>query len=275
MLQRRTLVSALAAVAVALSVAVGPVRAAPNLEPPGPREFVRDLAGMIDDADERQIRSICDKLLTDTAIPIIVVTIPSMAAHGGGGMRIEAFARQLYDQWQIGHAKLGDKTWNYGILLLVSQGDRKARIELGAGWDRKKDPLCTQIMQEQIIPRFKQDRFSEGILAGVQALERMARGQDLPAKPSSGMFAAPQSAWGYACPAILVAVGALAIFSLIRSGSGGWAYLLLGGLMGALLYSALRPRRHYYGGDSFGGGGFSGGSFGGGFSGGGGATGSW
>jgi len=65
---------------------------------------------------------------------IIVVTINSMAQHGGEGMRIETFATLLFDQWQIGHAKLGGQDWNTGILLLVSRDDRKARIELGAGW---------------------------------------------------------------------------------------------------------------------------------------------
>ena len=70
--------------------------------------------------------------MTDKAIPIIIVTIESMAKHGGAGMRIETFATLLFNQWQIGHAKLGDQDWNTGILLLVSKGDRKARIELGA-----------------------------------------------------------------------------------------------------------------------------------------------
>ena len=91
-----------------------------------------------------------------------------MAEYGGGGMRIETFARLLFDQWQVGIAKLGGQNWNTGILLLVSVGDRKARIELGAGWGREKDHLCQQIMDERMIPRFKQGDFSGGISAGVE-----------------------------------------------------------------------------------------------------------
>ena len=37
------------------------------------------------------------------------------------------------------------------------------------------DRLCRQIMEEQIISRFKVGRFSDGILAGVQALDLMVR----------------------------------------------------------------------------------------------------
>jgi uncharacterized protein len=60
--------------------------------------------------------------------------------------------------------------------------------------------------------------------------------------------------------------------SLVRRGSGGWAWLFWGAafaILGYLLYSFLRSSARG------GGGGFGGGSFGGGFSGGGGAPGSW
>ena len=84
------------------------------------------------------IRAVCDKLLTDKATPIIVVTIDSMAQHGGANMPIETFAALLFNQWQIGHAKLEGQDWNTGILLLVSKGDRGARIELVQAGDAPK-----------------------------------------------------------------------------------------------------------------------------------------
>ena len=154
-----------------------------TIEQPGDREFIRDMAGMLDSESKTKIVELCDKVLSDTATPIIVVTIDSMAKHGGAGMRIETFAMLLFNQWEIGHAKLGKKDWNTGILLLVSKGDRKARIELGKGWGNEKDSLCTQIMDEQIITRFKEGKFSEGIVAGVEALDKMAHGLELPPPP--------------------------------------------------------------------------------------------
>jgi len=230
-----------------------------SLPRPGDREFVRDLAGMLSPEDTQEIKKLCDELLTAKATPIIVVTIRSMADHGGRGMRIETFARLLFDQWQVGIAKINKQSWNTGILLLVSEGDRKARIELGAGWKREKDDLCAEIMDELIIPEFKAGEFSDGIVVGVKALDKMARELKIPRR------ARPM--WHY-----LVIVGAigLAIFtavSLYKRGSSGWAWLLWGvvfTVVGMLLYNLLR---------SSGGGG--GGSFSGGSSGGGGATGSW
>jgi len=234
-----------------------------DLAPPGDREFVLDEAGMLGEAERLRISSICDKLLTETATPIIVVTIDKMSDHSGGGLRIETFATLLFDQWAIGHPELNGETWNTGILLLVSEGDRKARIELGAGWGHEKDGLCKQIMDEQIVSRFKQGDFPAGIVAGVEALDLMARDKPLPARPLDMKKVL-----------IVVAFFGLLIFtvvSLIRRGSSGWAWLLWGAvfaILGMLLMNMLTRR-------GSGGGGFSGGSFGGGFSGGGGATGSW
>ena len=221
-----------------------------SLERPGDREFVRDLAEMINAADKEKIRSICDKLLTDKATPVIVVTIDSMAEYGGQGMRIETFALLLFNQWEIGHAKLNGQNWNTGILLLVSKGDRKARIELGAGWGREKDALCEQIMQEQIIPRFKEGDYSAGIVAGVEALDKMARGLELPRQPRPW--------WHYLLVVGFIGLAAFTVVSLIRRGSSGWAWLLWAGVfsvLGYLLYSFLTNRS----GSSGGGGGFSGG----------------
>ena len=249
-----------------------------TLERPGDREFVRDSADMISAQDEDAIKALCDKLLTDKATPIIVITIDRMQDHGGDGMRIETFARLLFDQFQIGQAEVNGQVWNTGILLLVSKGDRKARIELGAGWRRDKDQVCKDIMDQQIIPHFKQQDFSGGIKAGVVALDAMARELKMPVAKNSpgspgGVSQTPAPWWTPWAGLALIGLAVFTVVSLIRNGSGGWAWLFWGALfagIGYLLYQMATSRNR--GGS---GGGFSGGSFGGGFSGGGGASGSW
>jgi uncharacterized protein len=191
-----------------------------------------------------------------------------MADYGGNGLDIETFARLLFNQWQIGIAKLGSHDWNTGILLLVSVGDRKARIQLGAGWGREKDEICQQIMDERMIPWFKQGDYKGGISSGVEALEAMARSKELPK-----VRAAPRPWWHYA---IVVAFFGLAIFtavSLLRHGSSGWAWLFWAAVFAILAYLLYQFLTSSCNDDS--GGGFTGGSFGGGSSGDGGASGSW
>ncbi len=233
-----------------------------NIDPPGERDFILDTAYLINEEDQAQIKQVCDTLLTERATPIVVVTVNSMDAHGAGDMRIETFATLLFNQWGIGYEKVGKQDWNTGILLLISAGDRKARIELGALWGRDHDAVAQRIMDEQIIPNFKKGDYTGGITAGVVALDKMARGLALPKRVRPW--------WHYA---LMIAIPALGIFtavSLIRRGASGWAWLFWGvvfSILGVLLYQMLTNRGRS--------GGFGGGSFGGGFSGGGGASGSW
>jgi uncharacterized protein len=234
-----------------------------QLDPPGEREFIADRANIIDADDATRIKLICDQLLTENATPIIVVTVNRMADHarGMGTLRIESFATLLFNQWQIGHPELNGQNWNTGILLVVSRGDRKARIELGAGWENAMDLECRRIMDERIIPEFKAGRYSTGIRNAVEALDLMARGKPLPRRPIR---------FGAILPWLLFfGLAAFTVVSLIRRGSGGWAWFMWAAgfaLVGTLLYHLSQSRSS---------GSFGGGSFGGGFSGGGGASGSW
>ncbi|MEZ6127849.1 MAG: TPM domain-containing protein [Planctomycetaceae bacterium] len=232
-----------------------------DLQPPAERTFVSDLAGLLDETSTTHIRDLCDKLLTDKATPIIVVTIESMAQHGGRSMPIETFAALLFNQWQIGHAKLDGQNWNTGILLLVSRDDRRARIELGAGWGRTENQTCQRIMDDYIIPQFRQGDFAAGIVAGVEALDKMARQLKLPSRP--------RSASDYIVPVVFFGLAIFTAVSLYRRGASGWAWLFWGGVF-TLLWFLMRTMA-----ENRGGGGFGGGSFGGGSSGGGGASGSW
>jgi uncharacterized protein len=289
----------LAAFLVTLIVATTTSTAAEiSLDRPGDREFVRDSANMLTEPDQAEIVAICDKLLTDKATPIIVITIDRMSNHGGNGMRIETFARLLFDQWEIGQAELNGQLWNTGILVLVSKGDRKARIELGAGWHRDKDQFCKSIMDDQIIPHFKRQDFSEGIKAGVVALDAMARELTMPgaAPATTGSVPGPTNqvdyfqgqgqhrpqtpAWFPIAVVMLVGVAIFTAVSLYRSGASGLAWAMwaaIFAILGAILYMMATSNRHRGGdfGGGSGGGGFSGGSFGSGFSGGGGSSGSW
>lgn len=222
---------------------------------PGDREFIRDEAGLIDAADQEKIRATCDKLLTEERVPIIVVTIKSLAEYGAAGLSIDAYARSLFDTWGIGSAG-----YDYGVLLLVSVGDRKARIELGESWAHTRDADAKRIMDGIIVPNFKAQRFSVGVTQGVQALDTLARGL---------VVGVPRPWWQLPLFLGPFALGIGIAISLIRSGRTGWGWGLLAALaviaVGALMGMFKGGRGRQY----------SGSSFGGGHGGGGGATGSW
>lgn len=235
-----------------------------DLERPGQRQFVADHADILDDAAEQEIKRIAARLLDEHATSLVVVTVESMAAHGGERMDIETFSRILFDQWGVGHPTLEQQDWDTGILIVVSEADRKARIELGRGWAHDKDAEARRIMDTYMLPAFREGDYSRGVVDAAAALDRMARTKPLP-EPSSPIWDLLAAYMWIALAAVLV----LAILvSLFKSGTSGWGWKLLALIFGLLLASALdrlRPGR------------CSGrrGSFGGGQSGGGGASGSW
>ena len=219
---------------------------------PTSKHFYVDKAGLISPETGEQIDTTAAALLREERIPLFVVTIPSLAAQEAVTYTIEQYATAHFNHWGI-----GSQDRNYGILLLISRGDRKARIELGAGWDRKFDNQAQQVMDQLIVPAFKRGDFAGGIAEGLRGLDAMARGLELP-KAKTPWWILPAMIIG------LIGVVVL-IINLFKTGRRGWAWALIAAL-GVFLFFIIRAMLSNAG---------SGGGFGGGSSGGGGATGSW
>ncbi len=222
-------------------------------KPDGSHYYI-DEALIIDSDDAEDIDIIASLLLMEQKAPLYVVTIPSLAKYDS--YDIEDFATRLFNHWGIGWQ---DK--NYGVLLLVSVADRKARIELGADWGHRFDYDAEKVMNHLIIPAFKKGNYSTGIADGVNGIDSMIRGLGLPE--------ATPAWWVFPFKIFLVLFSILFDRNIYQKGDQGWAInllIMLLSLAGTLILAFIAG-----GGSSSG----SSGGFGGGSSGGGGATGSW
>jgi uncharacterized protein len=247
-------------IAVLLLGATSPQEGVRYPAKPGPRDFILDEAKVLKADDATEIRILCDEALTKKKAPI-VVTIPSLAAYGAGGWPIERYALNLMSEWGVGWPE-----WNYGMLLLVSIGDRKARIELGGSWERRKDDDAKRVMSERVLPHFKKGDPSKGILEGVRGLHDIAldampsraqprRGAPVPTPGSAPVPGVPSSGFGCLPVLLAIVVGGVIlmfVFRMLRRGS----------------VTSWGNRGPYGGGYSGGGGGGFGSSFGGGLLGG-------
>ncbi|MBT4864238.1 MAG: TPM domain-containing protein [Planctomycetaceae bacterium] len=251
-----------------LALALAPRLAIAASIPPVPAEkgegfFIQDYAGVIDESVRKQIAGHQQAAFENHDTPIIVVTISRMSQYGHSGS-IEKLATEWFNVWRIGTADRSDGA-NKGILMLVSVGDRKARIELGADWGRGWDGHCQSIMQSHMIPNFKQEQYAVGIASGVAALRSMAESSPSATPPAASLpsrvgHTASRGSNGLGgCGSCLAAPFALlmAIMGAIFGKGGG------GGFSSGSFSSSSS------------GGGYSGGGFSGGSSGGGGASGSW
>ncbi|WP_039018359.1 TPM domain-containing protein [Halocynthiibacter namhaensis] len=126
--------------------------------------YVNDYASLMTARDERYVRTALEELRAETGIEFTVLTIQNMSDYGHVGA-IEPFATDLFNAWGVGNADAND-----GVLLLVSRGDRKMRIEVGSGYGRSKNDPMKRIIDNIIIPEFKQSAYSAGIRKGVNAV---------------------------------------------------------------------------------------------------------
>ena len=89
---------------------------------------------------------------------------------------IEQFSLRVAEQWKLGRKKVDD-----GALLIVAKNDRTLRIEAGYGLEGAlSDLVAKRIVNDVIVPRFKQQDFAGGIAAGVDQMIRVIDGEALP-----------------------------------------------------------------------------------------------
>lgn len=221
--------------------------------------YVTDIAGVLSESRESQLEQWLLKVEQRHGTEIVVVTVRSISDYPGTpNQSIESFATGLFDRWGIGNLPRND-----GILLLIAIGDRKARIELGAGYGRARDHDAERIMQNVITPQFRKGNYERGITDGVEAIIETFTPMKVGVRWDLILIPAA------AVAALLIGV------SLLRSGRRGWGWVFVGLsliLFLAFIYLLKTTARASA---TAGGSGGVGGGFGGGSSGGGGATGSW
>jgi len=237
---------------------------------PKPEGYVSDFAHVIDAASKSQIEAYATSVEQATGAQMAFVTIPSLETEP-----IEDVTNTIFRAWGV-----GEKGKDNGIMILLSIGDRRSRLEVGYGLEPiLPDGLAGQVLRD-MRPALKKGDYGDAMAAAARTLGTTlasAKNVQLTAQPPK-LRNRPDTSdhvnWTFII-GIFVLVFLLAHAGGPRGNGGGGLgvlpWLLLGNLMGG---------RSSYG--SRGGGGFGGpdsgdgfGGFGGGDSGGGGASSDW
>lgn len=263
------------------------------LDVPQLRGHVNDTAGMLSSGAAQHLEAALTDFEQTDSTQIVVLTIPTLA-----GENLEEYSIKVAEAWRIGHKGLDN-----GAILLLSQQERKIRIEVGRGLEGKLTDLTSgRIIRDIITPRLKAGDIDGGITAGVSSIMEVVRGdyqakaRDLTQSKENAppvltllffLFVAIIFLGGISpfLGGVAGAVGLPVIGSLTLSGLGlfflgALGFIgFIGGMILALIFRGGRGRWSFWGGPFIGGGwggGSSGGFSGGGGSfGGGGASGSW
>jgi uncharacterized protein len=137
---------------------------------------------------------------------------------------IAQFGIRVAETWKVGRSKPDD-----GAILVVAKNDRALRIEVGDGLEGAlTDATSARIINDTIVPLFRQGDFYGGITAGVDQMIKVIDGEPLPAPDQAWKG---KSAHGFPSPGILFV--AFAILSALRSFIGRGLSSLFAGLAGA------------------------------------------
>ncbi|WP_321473762.1 TPM domain-containing protein [uncultured Paludibaculum sp.] len=260
--------------ALLVLVSAGWIAAAADFGALRPTGYVNDFAKVLDPASAQQLEAYCAQVQNATGAQIAIVTLPSLE-----GEPIEDVANLLYRKWGV-----GSKKENEGVLLLLSIGDRRSRLEVGYGLEPIiPDGNAGGIIRE-MRPSLRAGNYDQALSDAAHTIaERIAQAKGvqigMPAPLRHSRPGPENFPWE-----VLVVVGGLLLVMLFfgggRSGRGGYGGggggggFLVGMILGQLLGGGGSRTRGgggfggYDSGDSFGG-------FGGGDSGGGGASSDW
>jgi uncharacterized protein len=235
---------------------------------------VVDQANVLSPAAEAQLTQRLAGLEARTGAQMVVATVPSLQ-----GYEVEDFGYRLGRAWKIGQAGK-----NNGVVFLVAPTERRVSIEVGYGLEPVlTDTMSNLILQQRVLPRFREGRMEQGIVAGVEAVvEQIALDPEQARERVAAAESAQRSRQSDGQPGIggflLLMFFFFFILPMLFRGRGRRRRRGLGGAVtNAILWSAVANsgrRGGWGGGGGFGGGG---GGFrgGGGSFGGGGASGGW
>jgi uncharacterized protein len=157
---------------------------------------------------EQKLRAFEQRKGSQVAVLLVPTTQPEA---------IEQYSIRVVDAWKLGRTNVDD-----GVLLLVAKDDRAVRIEVGYGLEGAlPDVIANRIVEQVIVPRFREGQFYAGIDAAVDRITAVLDGEPLP-EPAQR---APRSSEGFG--------NVLPLFLMVVFVGSGILRRMLGGIGGA------------------------------------------
>lgn len=237
---------------------------------PSPPRLYNNLSVEFPDFLSEAEASALEKKLVDfersTSNQIVVVIVDDLA-----GYEPWDYAAKLGDKWKVGQAKEDN-----GVVVLIKptggKGERKTFIGPGRGLEGAiPDYTCNEIVENELLPNFKNGAYSKGLNAAIDVIMSLAKGEY-----NSDQYTEKNKGNGGVVVVVLIFILVVVLIVFGKKGGGGSGFTV--GNQGHRSYGGgwlggIGGFGGFGGGGSSGGGGFGG--FGGGSFGGGGSGGSW
>ena len=183
---------------------------------------VTDLTGTLPAGVAAQLEQRLAAFETKKGSQVAVLIVPTTQPE-----TIEQYSIRVAEAWKLGRKGVDD-----GALLLVAKNDRTLRIEVGYGLEGAlPDAVAKRIVEEIIVPEFRQGDFAGGIVAGIERILGVIEGEPLP-PPHSMPGASPTSGTDTVLENMLPILIGLIVFGKILQ-------FMFGRLIGATVMSTV------------------------------------
>ena len=134
---------------------------------PKPLGWTNDYEAIFSDAEEEKLNNLIANFEKETTIEIGIITIDTVKTSKD---KFDALSLHIARTWGV-----GKKGKDNGILIGLSKGYRKIRIELGNGISKViSDEEAKEIINNYFIPEFKKGNYYQGMLNGItEIMERL------------------------------------------------------------------------------------------------------
>ena len=126
--------------------------------------FVNDFENLLADEEVKFLENLLDYYKKTSNREIVVITIDSIPSNSD----FKQYALLTSNNWKVGESTDGN-----GLTVLMSKKLRKIRISTtDKTQDYLPDEFVKKVIDEIMIPEFKNDHYNDGILLGLNELIR-------------------------------------------------------------------------------------------------------
>jgi uncharacterized protein len=223
---------------VLVSAFISSVQAENLVAVPPLQTRVTDLTGTLSTSENAELSKILADYEKEKGSQIAVLILPSTRPE-----TIEQYSIRVAEQWKIGRKGVDD-----GVLLIVAKEDRKLRIEVGYGLEGVlPDAKAKDIIDEVIVPYFKNGDFYGGVKIGVETIIATIRNEPLPEpkfKPDAKFAKQAATAIGMGIVVSLIVGAILSALPVIRHLIALTIYLVILYFVGLLFGSSIASLVH-------------------------------
>ncbi len=133
--------------------------------------WVSDYAEQLKPTEKIRISTALAAYEKETCHQIFVLIIPSLA-----GMNMDDYSQRTALAWQIGQPGFGN-----GFLVTIALEEGTVRIETGSAFEWFiQDGTADRILNEVMVPLFREDKFIDGLERGLEEVMLAGRLKQIP-----------------------------------------------------------------------------------------------